>query len=164
MIDLASIIRDGGRFWWSYVDFMAGDADIAIPTPLRRGPTDASGQRFAEERGLIILGWSYNFVADAAGEGFDLESVDSVFIPGTTSTFKIYGDLSQAAGRVAHNVTDVAIPLSKADCIPTPTSGATLRFNLIGTPTSGTLLIWGVETSEHISKFVSGSPVTFPST
>lgn len=163
MFDVTSI---EGQPWRVQVD-LAGDTDrtLVVPEPLRQGPTTAGGDKFALRTGITILGIYYNYIADAADEGFDLFSDDDVAVPGSSRSFRLWGDRSAAAGRVAQSLPDIWIPLSPSTLTGTPTNGASLRFDLIGTPTYGTLTIIGVHGIVPRGKFgFTGSPITWNNT
>lgn len=149
-----SYYSDGQR-WWVYQDLSSASGDLVVPKALH---TDVSvpigGTQFLERHQLIVTGFVYSFVADAAGEGFQLNAVDS-------DTHRIWAALSQAAGVVQFSVSGIEVMLSPA-CADTPSSNpAKLTWVKVGTPTSGSLLVCGLHASADGKRAWTGSPISF---
>lgn len=135
---------------------------LVIPKPLLKGPSNIGGYSHQRGYGIVILGIHYSFTAAAAGVGITLTSEDDVYVPGTSKSFTIWKDFSQAASRVTNNLSPIYIPLSCGTYDPTPASGAQLKLTVTGSPTNSFITIWGIHTQMRPSRFaVSGSPVDF---
>lgn len=165
MIDL-NFLESIGEPWRVTADLTASVSNIVVPTPYKRGNTTQAGDRFGLRYGITILAIHYTYVAGAAAVGFDLTASDESYVPGTSRTWTLWQERSQAASRVSNVLTDLWIPLSPALIQPTPVNGASLNLVVTGTaPTSGFLSIFGIHTTKTFGDMgYSGSPAVFPTT
>lgn len=165
MIDL-NFLESIGEPWRVTADLTASISSIVVPTTYKRGNTTQAGDRFGLRYGITILALHYTYVAGAAAVGFDLTASDESYVPGTSRTWTLWKERSQAASRVSNVLTDLWIPLSPALIQPTPVNGASLNLVVTGTaPTSGFLSIFGIHTTKTFGDMgYSGSPAVFPTT
>lgn len=152
MIDLDQLRRLGDPFCvWHNLS----NATLVTPRAFRKdNAVPIGGDQFEDHPRLIVLGLRYCVAADAAGEGFTL----SALVPGGTSR-DIFTAVTGAAGHIADG-GPVYIPLTPASFYSPVAEGASLVLTVVGTPTGGGVLVWGVQTSTTQDREETYSPLT----
>jgi len=154
--------KASGQPWWVYSP-LQNDEDLVIPEPVFVGPSGPGGANVTRH-GLVITGIYYHVISSAAGVGFTLRAVDDSFNPGTTSTFTIWRaeSIVAAANVISLALSNLWIPLTRAQNYTTPSNGAKINLDVTATPPSAgsSLIITGLHTTDAWGVY-SGSPITF---
>ena len=145
MIDLNKL-RAMGEPWCCWgIDLTKTESVLAIPrNSFRVGPGIQGGPRAFHGERIVILGYYADFLSDAAGEGFSLNSRSQIHSPGGTTDLTIVTHLATNAVPQFTCVPECFIPLDAGASSPSLANGAQLVVKEVGSLVSGTLVIWGV--------------------
>lgn len=153
-----------GEYWCVRED-LAASRTLVTPKALQRDPVNAANKRFVELNGIIVLGIAYEYIGN--NTGFDLISDDEAFQAGVSRQFTIWRSRAPAVANSLvlspGSLGTICVPLSPADVLTTPVSGASLKLVLSGAPV-GWIMVWGVHgtmAGSFPDAAMSGSPVTF---
>lgn len=160
MLGLSEMLHYGSPFWVHY-DLTKGETGLVIPSDASNIRHDALNGRMVNDFRLVVLGFCYRVRHAAAGDGFRLCFLnDAATSPDGAGLFVIHeclGDAANARSEMSVNCFIAgdgmtASPLTQPDSI---------GVRKVGTPTSGSLTIWGmqIDGQTRLHKVYGGSPI-----